>query len=157
MISLLIRVVFIVIVVALLGGFVRTWQLEHRIEQAKFLSGHLPSPSLDGEYKGSVPGYIFSWIGKKFDLVNSKGINIFDEGAGETSLKYEFKTSTGHGITDKKFEVLKIDYDLKSNPFWLRRVLDEVVEISPGVYLGKMHIRIIPGYPFTLAYFDLRK
>lgn len=157
MISLLIKLAFLLVIAGIVFFGVRTWQMEHRLEQAQFIAGHIPDPSLDGEYKGSVPGYIFSWIGKKFDLTNSKGINIFDEGAGETSLKYEFKTSIGFGIKDKKVNVIKIDYDLRSNPFWLRPVLDEVVEVSPGVYLGKLQYRLIPGYPFTLSYFTLRK
>jgi hypothetical protein len=38
--------------------------------------------------------------------------------------------------------VLKIDYDLEENPsLTVRRVLDELVQLSDDLYLGKAHVR----------------
>jgi hypothetical protein len=55
-------------------------------------------------------------------------------------------------------EVLKIDYDLDSNPrLSIRRVLDELVQVAPGEYLGKAHLRWWWGAWQTVAFFTLRK
>ena len=34
---------------------------------------------------------------------------------------------------------------------------DEIVQIAPNHYLGKLQVRIIPNYPFTLMFFELKK
>lgn len=157
MISFVVRVVFLSIVIVVCIGAFRTWQLEHRIEQREFLAGNLPSTLPDGFYSGSIPDYVFTWTGKKFDRNNSKGINIFDEGLGVTSEDYVFVMSTTTSSRNKNLEVLKIDYNLPENPFWSRYFYDELVEISPGNYLGKMQLKLIPGYPFIITYFNLKK
>src|SRR3989344_3788857 len=65
----------------------------------------------------------------------------------------------GHNTSwrGKKFDVLKIDYNVKGNPFWLRLIVDEIVQIAPNEYLGKMNLKIIPGFPFGILYFELKK
>jgi hypothetical protein len=65
--------------------------------------------------------------------------------------------AAGRGLFDDQMMVLKLDYNIKGNPFWLRCVLDEVVQIGPDHYLGKMHLKIIPGIPFSVLYFELKK
>jgi hypothetical protein len=52
--------------------------------------------------------------------------------------------------------VLKIDYDLPQNPaFSIRRVLDELVQVADGVYLGKAHVKWWWGAWQPVAYFSL--
>jgi len=146
-------IISLIVVLFILFAFYRTWKTQHGESQKLFLSGKLPNPKLDGFYKGSITGQTnLSWNGKVFNAQASSGINKIND-----SEKYKFKTFTGKGLQDKNLEVLKLEYNIPGNPFWLRTVLDEIVETKPGVYLGKTHVRIIPGFPFTLGYFNLEK
>jgi hypothetical protein len=56
--------------------------------------------------------------------------------------------------------VLKIDYDSGENPsFLIRDILDELVQIVPGVYLGKVMLRSSKPSRQSrrlVAYFTLR-
>jgi hypothetical protein len=149
-------VVVVLVLASIVLGIARTWQEEHSENQKLFSSGSAPNPMPDGFYSGSVPGHTFSWQGKKFFAASSTGINVFTSGS-TTEEKYPFVTSIGKGVRDTTRDVLKIDYDIPSNPFWLRPILDEILQIAPGQYLGKLQLRIIPGFPFTLGYFELKK
>jgi hypothetical protein len=52
--------------------------------------------------------------------------------------------------------VLKIDYDLAENPgLSIRRVLDELVQVDDGFYLGKAHLKWWWGRWQLVAYFTL--
>lgn len=124
--------------------------------QKIFLSGKLPEKSPDGDYKGIVKNLKTSWRGKSINAKNSSGINNFLEN-GNMTKKYPFKTYTGRGIQDKKKEVFKIDYNISGNPLWLRFILDEIVQTENNTFLGKVHIRILPGLAFSLGYFTLEK
>lgn len=157
MISFLFKVLVLLAIVGLGFGIFLTIQAEHSAKQKIFIAGKLPTPSPDGFYHGGSSDYIFSWIGKKFNKTDSTGINVFDAGAGETQESYSFVTSESKGLRDKTISVLQISYNVPSNPFWLKHVVDEVVEISPGSYIGKMELKILPGYPFTLGFFTLNK
>jgi hypothetical protein len=120
-------------------------------KQKLFLSGRVPSPLPNGFYKGSV-GMKTSWQGKKFDAKLQKGINIING-----REVYPFRTYVGKGLRDKDLDVLKIDYNIPKNPFWLRFILDEIVQTSPNHFLGKVHIKLLPGVHFTLGFFRLEK
>jgi hypothetical protein len=142
---------FLVIIFAVF--FIRTWQLLWTDEQTQFSRGSA-STMPDGLYAGTVPGPKISWLGKKFNASARTGINIFSSGVGKTVEKYPFVLSAGHGVHDS-IQVIKIDYNVAENPLWLRPILDEIVQTGPGEYLGKLQVRILPGYPFTLTYFRL--
>ena len=157
MILFLLKVLIGLVLAAMLLCVARTWQMEHSPRQALFEKGIIPNPLPDGMYQGSVPGHTFSWLGKKFNAADSTGINVFSDAMGGQTTKYPFKTSVGKGVHDANLDVLKIDYNIPDNPLWLRLVLDEVVQTGPDQYLGKLQFRIIPGYPFTLSYFELKK
>lgn len=151
----LVKLVLGVVIVFIVVGLGRTWQLEHSENQKLFLKG-IAHNKPNGFYRGSVADYAGRWQGKKFDAKKSKGINVFKETTA-TKDAYPFATSVGKGVHDTELDVIKIDYDTPENPFWMRPIIDEIVETSPGNYLGKLHVRIIPGYPFTLAFFELKK
>ncbi len=142
--------------VLVIFGFARSIQLHYSNNQKIFAAAQVPTPLLNGFYRGDVDGYKFYWQGKKFDEAKGIGINIFD-GKPSHSEKYPFRTYIGKGILDKKTDVLKIEYNLPQNHFWMKPVLDELVQVAPGTYLGKMHVRLIPGFPFTLAFFELKQ
>lgn len=116
------------------------------------------------------------WQGKVFDADRADGSNIFTcdswrlahlfwpfyrhyqvDGA-QTYRAFAFHTRTGPGLLDPDVTVLKIDYNLPENPVLnVRRVLDEVVQIADGLYLGKAHLHWWWGRWQTVAYFTLRR
>lgn len=73
---------------------------------------------------------------------------------------FPFRTYEGAGVVDTDRRVLKIDYDSDENPsFLIRDILDELVQIVPGVYLGKALLsRYRPMNPIwrLAGYFALR-
>jgi hypothetical protein len=99
------------------------------------------------------------WTGKRFDAEAQRGDNLlqpsarlparalwpgyrFQEGPGGLLAAFRFRTYTAAGMVDPDRETLKIDYDSDENPrLLIRDILDEVVEIVPGAYLGKVLIR----------------
>ena len=146
--------------------------------QGKFLQGSLPSEAPDGFYPGAA--YLLGsspvpWLGKSFEPENDLGFNIFTP-KGAALLKmmtpfynkfrvnadgntdaYYFKTSTGPGFRDKSIDTFKLDYDSPENPFLIRIILDEIVETAPQEFLGKVHLKVFPGFYATIGFFGLRK
>lgn len=125
---------------------------EHLYEKGKFPG------FLNGLYAGSVggTGTEISWKGKYFEKDTLGGINIFND-KGREKRDYPFKVYSGKGVYNPEVETLKIDYNIKKNSFFVRLILDELVEVEKGKYLGKVFLRIIPGRPFFLGYFHLQK
>jgi hypothetical protein len=137
-------------------GYSRTLLSEGSPKQEAFAKGTVPSPMPDGFLKGIVDGSTVSWKGKRMDAKAHSGINVFT-GEHSDEERYPFKTYQAKGLHDPELDVLRIDYDLPGNPFWLRHITDEIVQVDSGTYLGKVHIRILPGYPFTMGYFRLEQ
>jgi hypothetical protein len=152
----LMALVLIAVAGGLAYGYYRTVVSEGSPKHDAFLNGTFFSPLPDGLLKGSVDGSQMSWKGKKLSFKDQTGINIF---AGEQGYdeRYPFKIYQAKGLRDPGLDVLRIDYDLPSNPLWLRRITDEIVQVEKGTYLGKIHFRILPGYPFTMGYFRLEQ
>ena len=59
------------------------------------------------------------------------------------------------GRLDPGVEVVQIDYDLAENPPPLRRIVDEVVAVQAGVYLGQAILRAGADGGRRLAWFTL--
>ncbi len=134
-------------------GLYQTRKVERDPGHAKFRRGSLPEPRPKGFLKGNVfTGLGQDWQGKVFDRAQQTGINRFVDGD-----RYAFKTYPAPGLRDKDIQALRIDYNQPGNPLWLRFIVDEIVETSPGRYLGKIHVKVIPGLPFTLGYFELTR
>ncbi len=102
-------------------------------------------------------GFNGGWKGKVFHAAQNSGINILEDEEHKEHEKYPFQTYKAKGLQDQEKEVLCLDYSSKQNPWWVRPILDEVVQVEPGKYLGKMHVRVIPGFPFTVLFFRLEK
>jgi len=133
------------------------WQLQHSSQQTRFIQGTYPKPPTDGFYAGLVPGLEgLNWKGKRFDAARASGINIFVQ-QGQQTTAYPFKTSRGASSIDSQQQVLLIDYNDDANPWWVRMFLDEVVAIGPDHLLGKLIIRLIPGHPIAILFFELQK
>jgi len=156
MIYSLLKFIIGLFIIFLILAFVRTWQMEHVQNQARFKSGIIPNPLPNGLYTGTVSNNRVNWQGKKFDAATASGINLFENGKENQTEKYTFKTSIGKGIRDIDIRVFKIDYDVVGNPWWLRPVLDEIVQVEQDQYLGKLHVRLF-GFVWTWAYFELKK
>ena len=145
----------IVLLGALVALFVRTHQVEKMPEQAEFLKGTVPHPLPVGPLHGTVVGLKkppLDWSGKVFDA-GGTGRNRFTV-HGTDMEKYAFRLVPSRGIRDAR-DVIRIDYDIPGNSWWMRKVLDEIVQTGPNTYLGKAHVRILPGIPFTLGFFRL--
>lgn len=116
------------------------------------------------------------WKGKLFDARAQTGDNIFTRDSrfllrlnypfyrglvemdALTYRAFQFKTYLAPGLMDPDCTVFKIDYDSPDNPPWtIRRVLDELVEIRSGVYLGKANVHWWWGGWQTVAYFLLER
>ncbi len=154
---LIIVVLVLILVVAMSGlivGLYRTYKTQHSANQQKFLNGAVPTKP-DGFYSGTITGLQSNWQGKEFTAAAQTGINRYNENGTELK-RYPFKTSVTKGLRDKR-EVLRISYDLPDNPWWTRRVVDELVEVEPDHYLGKIHYQVWPGFSFALGYFQLKR
>ena len=107
----------------------------------------------------AISSLYMPWLGKSFDRENQTGINVLKPGAkapmsilwrnytpvlerADRIEAFPFRTSVGPGRVDPEVQVLKIDYDFDANPsFLIRRILDELVQVDEGLYLGKILFR----------------
>lgn len=99
----------------------------------------------------------FVWAGKSFLAANDaegNGINRIQAAGvlGRQDL-FPFETHVGASALDGD-KAIVLDYDLSDNPAWIRRVHDEVREVSPGVYLGPAMWKTRRG-KVTLLWFAL--
>jgi hypothetical protein len=116
------------------------------------------------------------WRGKTFDAATQSGDNILTRDSlalarlswpfyrgyihdGPTSYRaFAFRTYVAPGRADPDRDVLKIDYDRPGNPrLSIRRVLDELVQLDGGLYLGKAHLKWWWGRWQMVAYFTLAR
>ena len=106
-----------------------------------------------------LAGAWMPWVGKRFDPSAQTGDNLLLpsarvparvfwpryrlEGEGDGRyVAFRFRTYTSQGAVDPDRETLKIDYDSDANPgLLIRDILDELVEVVPGAYLGKVLLR----------------
>jgi len=115
------------------------------------------------------------WLGKRFDAASELGDNIFHNSSRrlahiywplyhdyrpdgpETYRAFAFRTRVGPGLAGPDRQVLKIEYDLPQNPAaTVGRVVDELVQIGAGLYLGKAHLRWWWGRWQVVAFFALK-
>lgn len=113
------------------------------------------------------------WQGKRFNSGAATGDNRLTKSTGVVGkflwplysmrdtesgkLAFDFKTYAEAGKDDPDIQVMVIDYaNVQKNPrFVIRSVRDELVEIVPGVYLGKILFNSSEKYT-KIGYFALR-
>ena len=113
------------------------------------------------------------WQGKRFDNESGTGDNRLTKSTGlvgkllwplysmkdhvDGKLAFDFETYVEAGKEDPDVDVMVIDYaDIEKNPkLVIRSVRDELVELVPGVYLGKILFKTDSGYN-KIGYFALR-
>ena len=165
-----------VVTILVLGSFV-TFLVERNSYHQAFVQGRVPDPLPQGFHPGMAHVLLdkpVPWLGKSFDRDQQRGFNIFTP-LGAKILKiaspfypkftvnedgntraYYFKTWVGKGKKDVNVDVLKLDYAaVRENPLFIRIILDEVVEVAPEQYLGKIHVKLLPGFFVTIGYFGL--
>lgn len=115
------------------------------------------------------------WKGKYLVREEHRGDNLFDKNSravlrvvfpfyrgwadydADTERAFIFDTSISQGMQDKDRQVFRIDYDRPDNPaLTIRRIVDEVVQVDEGLYLGKIHLKWWWGKWSMLGYFALR-
>ena len=141
-----------------------------------FLPGRLLATTtwapLDGLAR-RMAGLWMPWQGKTLFRERSAGVNRFltnvrvpmravwprytPEHVGPDRVEaFPFRTRIAPGELDPGVDVLKIDYDFEANPdFMIRRILDELVQVAPGRYLGKVLFRA-RGRFHPIGFFSLR-
>src|SRR6478736_2783100 len=116
-----------------------------------FARGGAPDPPPRGRLRGSL---LHLTLGPAGGLLTPAA---YQASWPEDSRSYRalaFSTIVGPGALDPGIEVLRIDYDLPGNVPPFRRILDELVEVEPGVYLGQALLRHRGGHR-RLAWFTL--
>ena len=107
-----------------------------------YSAGRLPGP-LVGVWRGRLlPSWapqalvrLLPWEGKSFG--RDAGTNRL-RGAGE---RFPFHVRPGTSALDGE-PCLLLDYDRPENPAVVRRLLDELREVGPGLYLGPAFVRV---------------
>lgn len=110
---------------------------------------------LDGALEAAARLWL-PWRGKEFSRQAPQGLNVFTRG-GRRAIRivfpryrgltddergasgFRFVTSIGPSETHPEASVLRLDYrTVTENPsFPVRRVVDELVHVEPGVFLGQ--------------------
>lgn len=150
----------VLVLLVLIGASVYNVRSDHRPEASEFLEGTLPEPVLNGDYKGEqFTGLGKNWRGKNFSAATNSGINNFANAPSSTTeqqyeQRYPFLTSNTRGLRNTSTSVLQLNYNTGDNPLWLKFIRDELVQVSPNNYLGKIQLKV--GFlVVTLGYFHL--
>jgi hypothetical protein len=123
----------------------------------------------------ALTGAWMPWLGKSFDAQAAHGYNRLAPSARWPAklfwplygtkpdvgarAAFDFETAIEPGKADPDVEVLKIDYGpVESNPrFIIRQIRDELVELVPDTYLGKILWRSGEERYTCIGYFALRQ
>jgi hypothetical protein len=121
--------------------------------------GILVVPLIQGvvdRFATTLTGAWMPWLGKAFDSKANRGYNRLANSArwpakllwplyrtkddADARAAFDFETAVEPGKADPDVQVLKIDYGpVESNPgLIIRSIRDELVEIVPDTYLGKI-------------------
>ena len=131
------------------------------------------NPALDTVTR-AVTALWMPWQGKRFDSENATGDNRLTRSTGlvgkllwplysmrdadSGKLAFDFATYVEAGKDDPDRQVMVIDYaNVESNPrLVIRSIRDELVQLVPGVYLGKILFNTTGDNYSKIGYFALR-
>jgi hypothetical protein len=131
------------------------------------------SPAADRGTR-ALAGAWMPWLGKRFSRAEANGHNRLLAGAripskllwpryamwedGGSHNAFRFQTRVEPGADDPDIQVLVLDYAaVDENPaLVIKKIRDELVEIVPGAYLGKVLWRRRGGAHALIGYFALR-
>lgn len=116
------------------------------------------------------------WRGKTFDAAQAKGINrmtlssqlplrmLFplygmQNAPDDGKLAFDFVTRVEAGAVEPSIDVLVIDYEpVNSNPdLIIRQIRDELVQLLPDTYLGRILFKLPGGRLTNIGYFALKQ
>ena len=98
---------------------------------------------------------LFPWLGKGFSSearesgTGNNRLNIL----GYETERFSFTTCLDDSVLDGRRCIL-LNYDHPGNPAPIRRIRDELREVSPGLFFGPALVRLGGGY-HTVLYFSL--
>jgi hypothetical protein len=114
------------------------------------------TPPLGGALANTLAGLWQPWLGKRFEPEHGRGVNILERSSFEAMRlfaggryfrwwpeddasyrAFPFSLSVAAGELRRVQDVVRIDYDLPENHPLVRRIVDEAVEVEPGVLLGQ--------------------
>jgi hypothetical protein len=128
-----------------------------------------------GRLAGWAVRLYLPWQGKRFVYSEGNGDNTFRSSSvplirlvwpgykrlvrngNRTCRALAFRTYAGTALGFPQVKVMRLDYDLPENPMWwlpVRRVVDELVQLDDGYYLGRAHLRHGTGWRLV-GYFAL--
>ena len=117
------------------------------VMDGRVLDGALARPPLRG---------LRVWRGKAFTHDGGAVSGLNRIGLGPLSTRRYRFTARVQGSAFADRDVVLLDHDQPSNPSWVRRFHDEVVEVDDGVYLATSHHRTDGGLRF-LCHFALAR
>jgi hypothetical protein len=95
----------------------------------------------------------FVWRGKSFaPKTDAEGEGINRVALDRLRL-FRFETFIGPSRAGS-FDALQLDYDLPSNPFFIRAIKDELRQLRPGLWLGQAYL-LARGRETLVLYFGL--
>jgi hypothetical protein len=134
----------------------------------------LTNPLVDVPVRMLTSGWM-PWTGKTFDAANASGVNQMTEGselpakllwplygmreAEDGKHAFDFKTGIVKSAIPPDMQVLKIEYEhVSDNPdLVIKQILDELVQLVPDTYLGRILFKLpVKGF-VNIGYFALRQ
>ncbi|MCL5996059.1 MAG: hypothetical protein M1546_08380 [Chloroflexi bacterium] len=115
------------------------------------------------------------WLGKRFSAGQGSGDNTlrrdsywiaravwplyrgYHDVEPRVYRAFTFRTSYGERAGEPGSRVFRLDYDVPGNPrLTVRRIVDELVQLEAGFYLGRMVVHWWWGQHGVTAYFTLK-
>jgi len=129
-------------------------------QQQVFVENSYFSNSLPyGDYTGETTAWFAgAWEGKRFSQEQDTGVNIYKNPLSPyEDLRYPFTIREGTSLENQDKKVIVLDYNVPENPYWIRFLREEMVELEDGTYVGKTLYVIVQQYPIAISFFTLRK
>ncbi|MDB4967346.1 MAG: hypothetical protein JWN44_3035 [Myxococcales bacterium] len=95
---------------------------------------------------------LFPWRGKSFTPQTTERGEGINRVISDRWKLYRFETFVGPSRAGS-FDAVQLDYDLPSNPFFIRAIKDEIRELRPGLWLGQAWLNL--AQPKLVLYFGL--
>ena len=95
---------------------------------------------LAGAVRAFAGSDVFPWRGKSFTPQTADRGEGINRVISDRWKLYRFETFVGPSRAGN-FEAVQLDYDLSSNPFFIRAIKDEIRELRPGLWLGQAWLK----------------
>jgi hypothetical protein len=121
--------------------------------RGRMLASALELPdTVAGVVRAFASSSAFPWRGKSFTPHSAERGEGINRVISDRWKLYRFETFIGPSRAGS-FDALQLDYDLASNPFFIRAIKDEIRELRPGLWLGQAWLNL--AQPKLVLYFGL--